>query len=102
MHKNRDPCAENLVQVDVLGGVGEPLCSSDDMGDIHLPVVDHIGEVVSGPSISFGNNEVVEVVGSDIAEYFVLKLADLKFSNIGLYSYNILFSTSYFRYYLIC
>lgn len=68
----------------MLGRVGEPLSPSDHVGYLHLPVIHNVGEVVSGPSISLADDEVIEFIGSHFSKYLIservhLKLPDIRF-----------------------
>lgn len=44
----------------MLAGVGQPLLSSDHMGDLHFPVIDHIREMEGWPSVLFNYNKVIK------------------------------------------
>ena len=43
---------ETLVQENMLGGGGQPLFATEDVSDVHLVVVDDVGEVVCGVTIA--------------------------------------------------
>ena len=53
--------AEGLIEQDVLGGGGDPLLGTDDVGDLHEVIVDDVGEVVGGEAVGLHEHLVVDV-----------------------------------------
>jgi hypothetical protein len=51
--------SKDSVEIDMLVGIGEPLFTSHDVGDLHLPVVDNISEVKGGPAVTSDDHEIV-------------------------------------------
>jgi hypothetical protein len=43
------------------------------MGNAHLPVIDHVGEVKGRPPVGTHDNKVIQFLEFEIAEYFVPK-----------------------------
>lgn len=53
-------CIEKLIEVNMLGCVGEPLLATDYMSDAHPPVVDYVREVEGWPPIPLHYYEIVK------------------------------------------
>ncbi len=58
--------AERLVDVDLAGCVVDVVVAADHLGDLHVPVVDHHGEVVGGPAVRTEDHEVVQLGVGDL------------------------------------
>ncbi len=58
----------------MFAGIGKPLFSSDDMSDFHLPIINNVGEVESGPAVFFDDDEIIEFDKVDSAVIFVNKV----------------------------
>lgn len=66
------------------------------MSDIHFPVIYHICEMESWPSILFHQDEIIKLTGSNFAKDFIFKIFYPEFRNIGFYSHWIRLFISYF------
>ena len=57
---------QGLEDLRLPGRIGEMIVSANDMGDAHVVIVDHYGEIVGGRSVAAQDHEIVEVlVGED-------------------------------------
>ena len=52
-------CFENVVEVDVFVGIGQPLLSPDYVCNFHFPIVDYVSQVESWPSVAADYYEVI-------------------------------------------
>jgi hypothetical protein len=65
--------SKNGIEIDMFVRIRQPLLSSHDMGDAHLPVIDHIGKMESGPSIRSNYHEIIQGLELKIPEYLIFK-----------------------------
>jgi hypothetical protein len=57
----------------MLARIGQPLLSSHDMSNLHLPIVDDIGEVKSGPPVALNNYKVIKLGNLHLPIDFVME-----------------------------
>ena len=62
------------VQVDMFVSIGEPLLAPHNMGDLHLPIVDHIGKVEGRPPVSPHYDKIVNRLEFHLPKNLVLEL----------------------------
>ena len=67
--------AEGLVEAQVAWRAGEPLLGPEHVADLHIVVVDHVGEVVCGEAVGLEQYEVVDqrVLEGDAASHDVVQ-----------------------------
>ena len=58
--------AQGLEDQELREGVGEVLLGPDDVGDLHLDVVDDAGEVVERRAVGPDDDEVADLVGGEL------------------------------------
>ncbi len=58
--------AQRFVDVDLARGVVDVIVAADDVGDAHVPVVDHHREVVGGKAVRAEDHHVVEFAVADL------------------------------------
>lgn len=75
----------------MLAGVSQPLFSSDHMGDLHFPVINHIREMEGWPAVLFNYNKVIKLDERYRAIVLIYETWwDLE--QVASYSYSIWFS----------
>jgi hypothetical protein len=58
--------AERLQDVDLARRVVDVVVAADDVGDAHVPVVDHDAEVVGRRAVGAGDDQVVQLGVGDL------------------------------------
>ncbi len=66
MSEGRQLGPEGLEDEELGEGVGEVLLGADDVGDLHLDVVDGAGEVVEWRAVGPDDDEVADLVGGEL------------------------------------
>lgn len=73
MNPLRLGCIENFVKVDMLIGVSQPLLSSHDMSNFHLPVINDVGKMKSWPSIAPDYDEIINCLKRNFPKNLVFE-----------------------------
>ena len=59
MCERRQRCADSVVKVDLTRSVVDMVSTANDVADLHIPVVNNNGKVVSRDAVASHNHEVV-------------------------------------------
>ena len=74
MCKNRPRQAQRFVERQIIWHAGDELLAANDVGDIHLGVVDDVGKIVGRVAVRLDEDEVVNDLraGSDVTHDLVV------------------------------
>lgn len=73
MDEFRNGCTKKRVKIDMLIGIGEPFLPSHYMGYLHLPVIYHVRQMESRPSVLPHYHEIVQTLELQLSKDLIVE-----------------------------